>query len=96
MYHTRATNEKGPKRGLSFFGGEAGIPALDMLSLATMNGAKTVRAEDMLGTIEPRKLADLVVLRDSPLEAIGNTRSIEAVYKGRQQFEPRTLLSDVP
>jgi cytosine/adenosine deaminase-related metal-dependent hydrolase len=59
VYHTRATNEKGPKRGLSFFGGEAGIPALDVLSLATMNGAKTVRAEDMLGTIEPRKLADL-------------------------------------
>jgi len=75
---------------------DAGIPTLDVLSLATMNGAETVRAEDMLGSIEPGKLADLVVLRDSPLVAIGNTRSIEAVYKGGQRFEPQTLLSDYP
>ena len=75
---------------------DAGIPALDVLSLATMNGAETVRAEEMLGTIEPGKLADLIVLRDSPLEAIGNTRSIEAVYKGGQRFEPQALLSSAP
>jgi hypothetical protein len=75
---------------------DAGIPTLDVLSLATMNGAETVRAEDMLGSIEPGKLADLVVLRESPLVAIGNTRSIEAVYKGGLRFEPQTLLSDYP
>ncbi len=61
-----------------------------------MNGAETVRAEDMLGTIEPGKLADLVVLRDSPIEAIRNTRSIEAIYKGGQRFEPQSRLSDAP
>ena len=75
---------------------DAGIPTLDVLSLATRNGAETVRAEDMLGTIEHGKLADLVILRDSPIKDIRNTRSIEAVYKGGQRFEPQTLLSDVP
>ena len=75
---------------------DAGIPTLDVLSLATRNGAETVRAEDMLGTIEPGKLADLVILRDSPIKDIRNTRSIEAVYKGGQRFEPQALLSDVP
>lgn len=75
---------------------DAGIPTLDVLSLATMNGAETVKAEDMLGTIEPGKLADLVILRDSPIKDIRNTRSIEVVYKGGQRFEPQTLLTYAP
>jgi hypothetical protein len=75
---------------------DAGIPTLDVLSLATMNGAETVRREGILGTIEPGKLADFVILRDSPTDDIANTRSIEAVYKGGQRFEPQTLLFDVP
>jgi imidazolonepropionase-like amidohydrolase len=73
---------------------DAGIPALDVLSLATLSGAETVRSERVLGTIEPGKLADLVILRDSPVEDIRNTRSIEVVYKDGQRFEPQTLLSD--
>ena len=75
---------------------EAGIPASDVISLATINGAETVRADDTLGTIEPGKVADLVILRGSPIENIRNTRSIEAVYKGGQRFEPQALLSNAP
>ncbi len=75
---------------------EAGIAPADVLVLATRNGAETIRAGDERGTVEPGKLADLVVLRDSPLEAISNTRSIEAVYKGGQRLKLQTLLPDVP
>ena len=37
---------------------------------------------DELGTVEKRKLADLVVLDGDPLDDIRNTRRIVAVYKG--------------
>jgi imidazolonepropionase-like amidohydrolase len=67
---------------------ESGIAPADVLVLATRNGAKTIRADDERGTIEPGKLADLIVLGKSPLEDIRNTRSIEAVYKGGKLFDP--------
>ena len=74
----------------------AGIDPLDVLSIATRNGAEALGILDEVGTIEPGKIADLVILRDSPVEDIRNTRSIEVVYKGGQRFEPQTLLSDGP
>ena len=75
---------------------EAGIAPADVLVLATRNGAEAMQVDDERGTIQPGKLADLVVLRDSPLEAISNTRSIEAVYKGGQRLGTQTLQFDVP
>ena len=74
----------------------AGIDPLDVLSIATRNGAEALGILDEVGTIEPGKIADLVILRDSPVEDIRNTRSIEVVYKGGQRFEPQALLSDAP
>jgi len=35
-----------------------------------------------LGSVEKRKLADLVVLDGNPIEDINNTHRISAVYKG--------------
>ena len=35
----------------------------------------------MLGSIEPGKLADFVIMQENPLENIRNTRSIEYVVK---------------
>lgn len=58
----------------------AGIPALDVITIATRNGAEALGILDEVGTIEIGKQADFVVLSADPLEDIRNTRKIESVY----------------
>jgi len=58
---------------------QAGLTPLRALTAATGNNAKLIGAED-LGTLEPRKSADLVVLDSDPVADIRNTRTIHAVY----------------
>ncbi len=48
----------------------------DALRAATINGAEYLGMEDHLGTLEPGKLADLVVLDANPLDDIENSSSV--------------------
>jgi len=66
---------------------KAGIPVLDVLTIATRNGAEALGILDEVGTIESGKRADLVLLNADPLEDIGNTRMIEAIYLGGKRVE---------
>jgi imidazolonepropionase-like amidohydrolase/Tol biopolymer transport system component len=70
---------------------QAGIPPLDVLRIATQEAAAAVGAEDELGTLEPGKLADLVLLDANPLEDIKNTQTIWRVIKGGWLFDPEKL-----
>lgn len=46
---------------------EAGFHPLEVIRAATLNGAEALGAADRIGSVEPGKLADLVVLADNPL-----------------------------
>ena len=46
---------------------EAGIPALNVLRIATIDTAEALRLEDKIGTVEPEKYADLVGFSDNPI-----------------------------
>ncbi len=70
---------------------EAGIPPLEVLRIATQEAAAAVGAEDDLGTLEPGKLADIVLLDANPLEDIKNTQTIWRVIKGGWVFDPEAL-----
>ncbi len=48
-------------------------------------------AADDLGTLEPGKLADIVLLDANPLEDIKNTQTIWRVLKGGWVFDPEKL-----
>jgi imidazolonepropionase-like amidohydrolase len=65
---------------------EAGISPLEALRMATLNAAVYIGVEDTLGSIEPGKLADMVLLRRDPTVDISNTQSIAAVFKGGQRI----------
>ena len=58
---------------------EAGLTPMQVITAATRNSAEFLGAKD-LGTLEPTKWADLVVLERNPLDDIKNTRTISAVY----------------
>lgn len=59
---------------------EAGMTPMEILTSATGDAARCVGLDAELGTLEPGKRADFLVLTENPLENIRNTRSIESVW----------------
>jgi Tol biopolymer transport system component len=68
-----------------------GMSNLEALRAATLNGAEAIGLAQDLGSIEPGKLADLVVLSKDPLQDIQNTTSIRFVMKNGELYEGETL-----
>lgn len=63
----------------------AGIPAVEVLKMATYNGAKTVMKETKVGVVQEGTRADLVLLEKDPTQDVRNTRSILNVWsKGKE------------
>jgi imidazolonepropionase-like amidohydrolase len=58
---------------------EAGIKPLEVIKIATNNGATALGIDDRVGTIQPEKQADMIILSANPIENISNTKEIEAV-----------------
>jgi Tol biopolymer transport system component len=68
-----------------------GASNLDVLRSATIRGAEAMGLAQDLGSIEPGKLADFVVLNKNPLDDIHNTNTIAYVMKNGELFEGDTL-----
>lgn len=73
---------------------EAGIPPAQVLVAATRIGAEYL-GEQSLGTIEPGKIADLVIVNGNPLEDIKDTRNIEMVIKEGCFIDRERLLEEI-
>lgn len=69
---------------------EAGIPAADIVTMSTRNGARIMNRLDDFGTLEAGKLADLIVLEADPTEDVGAFRNLTHVMRAgvlREQSE---------
>jgi len=64
---------------------------LEALRIATLFGAESIGYGRDLGSIEPGKLADLVVLDANPLDDIRRSTDIRWVLKGGEMYEGMTL-----
>jgi len=71
--------------------GSGGMTPMEVLKCATVNGSHIVGRPDEIGTLEPGKLADLVIFDKSPLDDIHNSNSIHWVMKNGELFEGDTL-----
>ena len=61
---------------------DAGLSADEALRALTLTPAKVLGVDRIAGSIEPGKLADIVILDANPLDDIRNTRRISAVIQG--------------
>jgi Tol biopolymer transport system component len=68
-----------------------GASNMDVLRSATLRGAEAMGFAEDLGSIEPGKLADFVVLKKNPLDDIHNTNTIQYVMKNGELFDGDTL-----
>jgi imidazolonepropionase-like amidohydrolase len=59
---------------------KAGLTPSQVLRSATHDAARCLKIDRDLGTIEPGKWADFVVLDADPLAGIGNVRTIDSVW----------------
>jgi imidazolonepropionase-like amidohydrolase len=58
---------------------EAGLLPLEAITLATRNAAQLIGSESEWGTLEPGKLANILIIKGRPDKQIQDTRNIEAV-----------------
>jgi imidazolonepropionase-like amidohydrolase len=65
---------------------DAGIPVPAVLRMATLNAGRALKLN--IGSIEPAKDADMVVLTANPLDSLRNTEQIEIVVKSGKVFRP--------
>jgi Tol biopolymer transport system component/imidazolonepropionase-like amidohydrolase len=68
-----------------------GMTTLQALQVATIFGAEAIGLSRDVGSLEPDKLADLIVLDQNPLTDIHNTNTIRYVMKNGELFEGDTL-----
>ena len=59
---------------------KAGLTPRQVLASATRDAARCMKLDGQVGTLEPGKWADFVVLDANPLDDISNVRKMSAVY----------------
>ena len=70
---------------------EAGIPNLDILYIATLGAARVMKHDARWGSIEPGKLADLLLVDGDPSQRMRDLRRAELVMKGGVLYLPDSL-----
>jgi cytosine/adenosine deaminase-related metal-dependent hydrolase len=70
---------------------KGGWTPLQALQAATVNPARTLGLSKDIGSLEPGKLAELVVLDANPLDNIRNSDKVSKVMIGGRLYDSMTL-----
>src|SRR6185503_8557376 len=73
----------------------AGIPAPVVLRIATLGAARVAHHDRDLGSIEPGKLADLILVDGDPTRRISDIRKVDLVVKNGWLYPPDRLYQSV-
>jgi imidazolonepropionase-like amidohydrolase len=71
----------------------AGVPAPEVLRMATLTSAQVVGADRERGTVAAGKLADLILIDGNPAAHIEDIRKISLVIKGGRVYDPAKIES---
>jgi imidazolonepropionase-like amidohydrolase len=66
---------------------EAGMPVMEAIRSATVNTAELLGIQDILGTIEKGKLADIIAVDGDPLADVSVMRNVSFVMKNGKIFK---------
>ncbi len=76
-------------RELWYFHKYVGVSNRDTLYMATLNNAKILGAERITGSIEKGKSADMIVVKQNPLDSLSALRNVSmVVFRGKQYRHP--------
>jgi imidazolonepropionase-like amidohydrolase len=70
---------------------EAGIPASDILQIATLHSARLMKRDSELGSIRAGKIADLVLVAGDPTQDISAVRNTKLVVKDGVLYDPARI-----
>lgn len=71
---------------------EAGFTPVEAIRIATANGAQWLGELNRIGTIEPGKQADLVVIKGDPSRNIDDIEKVEVVFKNGVGYDSAKLM----
>ena len=74
---------------------EAGFTPVEAIRIATLNGAVYLGLDKRIGTVEPGKDADLVVIKGDPSKTITDIENVEIVFKDGVGYDSAALLRSV-
>ena len=70
---------------------EAGIPANEVLRIATIGAARVMKRDGELGSIAPGKLADLILVEGDPARRVSDIRRVSLVVKDGAVYDTAAL-----
>ena len=73
----------------------AGIPAAQVLQMATIGSARVMKDDREYGSIAPGKVADLVIIDGRPAERIADLRKVERVVRAGRAYVPAEIVAAV-
>ena len=74
---------------------EAGFTPVEAIQVMTLNGAKVLGEDAEYGSIEPGKLAELVVIRGNPVATPADIRAVRYVFKDGYGWDSEKLIESV-
>jgi imidazolonepropionase-like amidohydrolase len=70
---------------------EMGFSIPEAIKICTLHGAKYLGQESSIGSIEPHKIADLLIINGDITKNISAIRSLETVFKNGIGYDSKKL-----
>jgi len=70
---------------------DAGIPAAEVLRMATIEAATLMRKDKDLGSVTPGKFADMILVSGDPTNNISDIRRVDVVIKNGDVYRPAEM-----